>query len=331
MRRRSSDCRRRCPGAWDCSTTTATAGSTCMRFRAVRSRPPNTPACGDRLFRNRGDGTFEDVTERAGLHRFAGGYGHGVAVGDYDNDGHPDLFVTRWRSYPLLRNRGDGSFDDVTAAAGLGGDRDWPTSAAWADLDADGDLDLYVCHYLVFDSEAKTACADPSSGKIQYCNPRDFVSLPDHVFRNDGGRFVDITKAGGFVIQTGAGWAWSRPTSTTTIVSTFMSPMTCPPITCSATWAVFVSKRSRSPRARRSTRAATFSREWAWRAATWMATYAPTWPSPIITASRPRFSATWAVTCSRIARPPWAWPRPHATCWGLVSPSSMPITTAGST
>ena len=70
--------------------------------------PAENPSCGDRLFRNRGDGTFEDVTERAGLHRFAGGYGHGVAVGDYDNDGHPDLFVTRWRSYALLRNRGDG-------------------------------------------------------------------------------------------------------------------------------------------------------------------------------------------------------------------------------
>ena len=134
-----------------------------MPSRAVRSRPPRIRHCGDRLFRNRGDGTFEDVTERAGLHRFAGGYGHGVAVGDYDNDGHPDLFVTRWRSYALLRNRGDGSFEDVTARAGLGGDRDWPTSAAWADLDADGDLDLYVCHYLVFDVKNPHVCADAKS------------------------------------------------------------------------------------------------------------------------------------------------------------------------
>src|SRR5207248_9542679 len=113
--------------------------------------PPEAPANGDRLFRNRGDGTFEDATARTGLDRLPGGYGHGVAVGDIDNDGHPDLFVTRWRSYALYRNRGDGTFDNVTERAGLGGDRDWPTSAAFADLDGDGDLDLYVCHYLRWD------------------------------------------------------------------------------------------------------------------------------------------------------------------------------------
>ena len=81
------------------------------------------------------------------------GYGHGVAVGDYDNDGHADLFVTRWRSYALYHNRGDGTFEDATARAGLDGDRDWPTSAAFADLDGDGDLDLYVCHYLRWDEK----------------------------------------------------------------------------------------------------------------------------------------------------------------------------------
>ena len=86
------------------------------------------------------------------------GYGHGVAVGDFDNDGRPDLFLTRWRSYMLLRNRGDGSFEDMTEPAGLAGDRDWPTSAAWADLDNDGDLDLYVCHYLVWDADHPTLC-----------------------------------------------------------------------------------------------------------------------------------------------------------------------------
>ena len=81
-----------------------------------------------------------------------------MAVGDFDNDGHPDLFVTRWRSYALYRNRGDGTFEDVTVEAGLGGDRDWPTSAAFADLDNDGDLDLYVCHYLVWDAEHPRLC-----------------------------------------------------------------------------------------------------------------------------------------------------------------------------
>ena len=101
---------------------------------------------------NRGDGQFDDVTGPAGLARLPGGYGHGVAVGDYDNDGRPDLFVTRWRSYALYHNLGEGRFEDATATAGLAGDRDWPTSAAWADLDNDGDLDLYVCHYLKWDA-----------------------------------------------------------------------------------------------------------------------------------------------------------------------------------
>ena len=94
--------------------------------------------------------------------RLERGYGHGVAVGDYDNDGRPDLFVTRWRSLRAYHNRGDGTFEDVTAQAGLGGDRDWPTSAAFADLDGDGDLDLYVCHYLDWDAENPQALPRPA-------------------------------------------------------------------------------------------------------------------------------------------------------------------------
>jgi tetratricopeptide (TPR) repeat protein len=163
---------------------------------------------GDRLFRNRGDGTFEDVTARSGLAALDGtrGYGHGVATGDYDNDGHTDLFRTGWRSYTLFRNRGDGTFEDATAAAGLGGDRDWPTSAALADLDGDGDLDLYVCHYLDWDSSHPRACPDSSAqGRPGYCSPRDFPALPDHLFRNDGGRFVDVTAAAGIVDRDGRG------------------------------------------------------------------------------------------------------------------------------
>jgi len=160
---------------------------------------------GDRLFRNRGDGTFEDVTERAGIASFPGGYGHGVTVGDYDNDGWPDLFVTRWRSYALYRNKGDGSFEDVTRQAGLGGDRDWPTSAAFADLDGDGDLDLYVCHYLAYDPANPRRCTHPESPSKHECNPLDFPSLPDHVFRNDGGTFIDVTAESGFVDRAGRG------------------------------------------------------------------------------------------------------------------------------
>jgi len=159
---------------------------------------------GDRLFRNRGDGTFEDATERAGLGG-ARGYGHGVAVGDIDNDGFPDLFVTRWRSYGLYRNRGDGTFEDATGRCGLGGDRDWPTSAAFADLDNDGDLDLYVCHYLAWDEHDPRTCVDPADPALYACNPRAFPALPDHLFRNDGGRYIDATEEAGIVDRDGRG------------------------------------------------------------------------------------------------------------------------------
>jgi tetratricopeptide (TPR) repeat protein len=161
--------------------------------------PParDTPVSHDKLFRNRGDGTFEDVTEPSKIGSFSGGYGHGVAVGDYDNDGRPDLFVTRWRSYALYRNRGDGTFEDVTGKAGLGGDRDWPTSSAFADLDNDGDLDLYVCHYGVWATENPLVCKDPVGTLVVSCDPRRIAALPDHVYRNDGGRFVDVSAESG--------------------------------------------------------------------------------------------------------------------------------------
>jgi tetratricopeptide (TPR) repeat protein len=169
--------------------------------------PPETgvPYTGDRLYRNRGDGTFEDRTRETGISAMPRGYGHGIAVGDYDNDGHPDVFVTRWRSYALYRNRGDGTFEDRTVRAGLGGDRDWPTSAAFADLDNDGDLDLYVCHYGVWDTTNPRVCKDPSGAIVLACDPRSIESLPDHVFRNDGGRFVDVTAESGIVDRDGRG------------------------------------------------------------------------------------------------------------------------------
>ena len=170
-------------------------------FPPQSSRPPNA----DRLFRNRGDGTFEDVTGPSRLGGFGGGYGHGVAVGDYDNDGHPDLFVTRWQSYALYHNRGDGSFEDVTDHSGLAGDRDWPTSAAFADLDGDGDLDLYVCHYLKWAADHPRHCPSTSGRGLRYCDPRHFDALPDHVFRNDGSRFVDVTREAGIDDRDGRG------------------------------------------------------------------------------------------------------------------------------
>jgi len=171
---------------------------------------PSRPSPGDRLFRNRRDGTFEDATGSSGIAAMPRGYGNGVAVGDFDNDGDPDLFITRWRSYALYRNRGDGTFEDATEATGLGGDRDWPTSAAFADLDNDGDLDLYVCHYVAWDAVNPVRCPvvgirPGEATQYGYCMPHGLVSSPDHLFRNDGGRFADVTREAGIVDPNGRG------------------------------------------------------------------------------------------------------------------------------
>lgn len=158
---------------------------------------PAKPNTGDRLFQNLGSGQFEDVTTKAGIDKLTRGFGHGVAVGDVDNDGFRDLFITRWRSYALWRNRGDGTFEDVTIKFGLAGDRDWPTSAAFADLDNDGDLDLYVCHYMEWIEGKAYPCIDPKKPNSYDCRPRDFPALKDHLFRNDGGKFTDVSEISG--------------------------------------------------------------------------------------------------------------------------------------
>ncbi len=105
-----------------------------------------------------------------------------MAVGDYDNDGRPDLFVSRLMTYSLYRNQGDGTFDDVTKSAGLAGRRDHPTSAAFADLDNDGDLDLYVCHYMIWDPAHPTICQDKRGEGLSLPSPQGFARRPTTSF-----------------------------------------------------------------------------------------------------------------------------------------------------
>ncbi|MDR3622935.1 MAG: FG-GAP-like repeat-containing protein [Paludisphaera borealis] len=171
----------------------------CVQGGPIREAPRSPADMLDRLFRNQGDGTFKDVSDETGVTTLVGskGYGLGVTVGDYDGDGRPDLFLSRLARYVLLRNNGDGAFEDVTDAAGLAGRRDNPTSAAFADLDNDGDLDLFVCHYMLWDPADPRTCKN-EKGEFFYCDPSKVEPAPNRVFRNDGGRYTDVSTAAGF-------------------------------------------------------------------------------------------------------------------------------------
>jgi hypothetical protein len=143
----------------------------------------------NRLYHQKEDGTFEDVTETAGL--AGAGYDMGVAVGDYDNDGYEDLYVTGYGGNHLYHNNGHGKFADVTEASGTGGGG-WSTSAAWVDLDNDGRLDLVVLRYLKWDF-ADLWCGERREGYRAYCHPDLFQPIVPLVYHNDGnGHFTEI-------------------------------------------------------------------------------------------------------------------------------------------
>ena len=157
------------------------------------------------LYRNNGDGSFTDVTLKAGVGA-EDLFGMGIAVGDYDNDGFPDLFVCGYGRCILYRNNGDGTFTDVTARAGVANPGRWASSAAWFDYDNDGRLDLVIANYVDWSPERNFYCGDRGPGMRSYCHPDDFNPQPPTLYHNNGdGTFTDLSKSSGIGLKAGNG------------------------------------------------------------------------------------------------------------------------------
>src|SRR2546421_1007590 len=166
------------------------------------------PPLRNALYRNNRDGTFTDVTGKAGVP--GGGYGMGCAVGDYDADGFPDLYVTQYGRSILYRNNGDGTFTDVTEHAGVAAPG-WASSAVWFDYDNDGKLDLFVCRFVDFDKSKHHRCGAPNipaiAGMAEYCYPRVYSPMPSWLFHNNGdGTFTDVSQKTGIADNPGKSW-----------------------------------------------------------------------------------------------------------------------------
>ena len=157
----------------------------------------------NRLYRNEGDGTFTDVTEAAGVR--GDSYGQGVAVADYDNDGHPDIYVTNFGRNILYHNNGDGTFTDVTQKSGTAGGG-WSTGALFVDYDRDGLLDLIVTRYMQWDFSMDIWCGDHQPGRRSFCHPNDFKPIGALVYHNNGdGTFTDMSAKAGLAAVPGKG------------------------------------------------------------------------------------------------------------------------------
>jgi len=167
----------------------------------------SSPKYWNRLFHNNGDGTFTDVTEKAGL--TGSGYDVGVAIGDYDNDGCEDVFVAGVHRNTLYHNNGDGTFTDVTEKAGLAQpDKQygplWSVGAAWVDVNNDGLLDLFVVNYLKWDVHKEPPCS--FEGKPEYCHPKYYKETPNQLFLNNGnGTFTNVSAQSGIRSHLGKG------------------------------------------------------------------------------------------------------------------------------
>ncbi|MFO7302235.1 MAG: CRTAC1 family protein [Acidobacteriota bacterium] len=167
------------------------------------------PGSSNVLYRNNGDGTFTDVTARAGLAMADPRHGHktGVAVGDFDNDGYADIYVGAFGPNALFRNNGDGTFTDVTARAGVaGGAAEWTSSVGFFDFDRDGRLDIYVTNYLDVSYDDNPYCGFKREGFRTYCSPTIFDGVADRLFRNNGdGTFTDVSVKAGIANPAGKG------------------------------------------------------------------------------------------------------------------------------
>src|SRR5579862_9384521 len=165
------------------------------------------PRYWNRLYRNNGDGTFTEVTEKAGVR--GAGFGMGAAAADYDNDGWVDLYITGVNRNQLFHNNGDGTFTDVTAKAGLAGvhpalGKTWSISAGWFDYDNDGRLDLFVTNYVNWSLATEPVCK--TGGIAAYCSPNSYTGQPNMLFHNNGdGTFTDVSDASGIGKYTGKG------------------------------------------------------------------------------------------------------------------------------
>lgn len=159
------------------------------------------PKYWNRLYRQNKDGSFTDVTEQAGLSKAGdGNYGMGVAVGDYDNDGYPDLYVTSYGKNILYHNNGDGTFTDVTAKAGVAGGG-WSVSAGFFDYDNDGKLDLFVTRYMEWDTKHSKNCG---GNYHTYCPPEEFPATTNILYHNNGdGTFTDVSQHSGITAKKG--------------------------------------------------------------------------------------------------------------------------------
>jgi peptidoglycan hydrolase-like protein with peptidoglycan-binding domain len=178
---------------------------------AIPSLQKDGPKYRNRLYHNNHDGTFTDVTEKAGL--AGAGFGMGVAVGDYDNDGWPDIYLANVEGNQLFHNNGDGTFSDVTAKAGVAGGlfnnrKMWSVSAAWVDYNNDGLLDLFVSNYVKWEVNKDPLCG--STSVRGYCGPMFYDPLPNTLYRNNGdGTFTDVSEETGIskILNKGMGIA----------------------------------------------------------------------------------------------------------------------------